>query len=257
MPETRQSRSVSRAVGRRLAVGETIQAHRHDLAQLVYPVSGLLAVTTERGTWMAPPQRAVWIPAAVRHQHRSYGITDMRALLFSESPPPGFDRQPIVVAVSALLRELILALSGQARRPAAQRRRLEQVTLDQLAESPERPLHLPQPADDRLQAVTALITADPATHATLAELGRSVGASERTLSRLFHSELGMSFHQWRTQLRLHHALVALAQGATVTSTAIACGWANPTSFIEAFRKAVGQTPGRYLAQLRPTTVPEL
>ncbi|MFD4767366.1 helix-turn-helix domain-containing protein [Streptomyces niveus] len=80
---------------------------------------------------------------------------------------------------------------------------------------------------------------------TLAELGARVGASERTLSRLLGQELRMSFHQWRTQLPVQNALTRLAAGKSVTDTALACGWANPTSFIEAFAALVGETPGRY------------
>jgi AraC-like DNA-binding protein len=250
MPETRQARQVPRAVGRRLAVGERIETHHHDQAQLVYPAQGLLAVTTRRGTWMAPPHRAVWIPAGAEHRHRSYGITDMRALLFDSLMAKGQRADPAVVTVSGLLRELVLALTGQPRRPDAARRRLERVTLDQLLESPEQPLHLPEPGDDRLRAVTRLVTSDPADGSTLAELGHAVGASERTLSRLFHTELQMSFRQWRTQLRVHHALVLLAQGSTVTATAARCGWANPSAFIDAFARTVGRTPGRYLAEVR-------
>jgi AraC-like DNA-binding protein len=77
-----------------------------------------------------------------------------------------------------------------------------------------------------------------------------VGASERTLSRLFHTELGMSFRRWRTVLRIHHALIYLTDGRSVTDTAMECGWSNPTSLIEAFTEVVGQTPGRYQAVLR-------
>jgi AraC-like DNA-binding protein len=60
----------------------------------------------------------------------------------------------------------------------------------------------------------------------------------------------MGFHRWRTQLRVHQALVLLAEGTSVTDTAIVCGWSNPSSFIEAFSRAVGQTPGRYQAVLQ-------
>jgi len=81
-------------------------------------------------------------------------------------------------------------------------------------------------------------------------LGRTAGASERTLSRLFHTELGMSFHRWRTTLRIHHALTHLTNGRSVTDTAMECGWSNPSSFIDAFTEVVGQTPGRYQADLR-------
>ena len=261
MPESRQPRQVQRATRRRLLAGERVTPHFHDQAQLVYPAFGLLAATTERGTWMAPPHRAVWVPAGAEHQHQAYGVTDMRALLFppallagqrqedGQRPLAGPGAQPIVVAVSGLLRELILTQTGPGTRSPAAQRRLQRVTLDQLLESSEQPLHLPEPGDDRLRAVTARLRDDPGTPATLAELGQQAGASARTLSRLFHSELAMSFHRWRTQLRIHHALVRLAEGVSVTDTAIECGWSNPSSFIDAFSRAVGQTPGRYQAAL--------
>jgi AraC-like DNA-binding protein len=93
--------------------------------------------------------------------------------------------------------------------------------------------------------VTNLLHADPADPATLAQLGRRTGSSERTLSRLFGSELSMSFHQWRTLLRIQRALLELGAGTSVTDTAMRPGWANPSSFIDAFTELVGQTPGRY------------
>jgi AraC-like DNA-binding protein/quercetin dioxygenase-like cupin family protein len=248
--QPRQPRRVQPASRRRLAGGERITPHFHDQAQLIYPAYGLLGVTTERGTWMAPPHRAVWIPAGAEHQHQAYGVTDMRALLFPMGAGADLGEQPTVVAVSGLLRELILTLTGPGTRTAAARRRLERVTVDQLLESSEQPLHLPEPGDERLRVVTELLRADPGHPATLSELGRQAGASARTLSRLFASELGMSFHGWRTQLRIHHSLVLLAEGTSVTDTAIGCGWSNPSSFIDAFSRAVGQTPGRYQATLQ-------
>jgi AraC-like DNA-binding protein len=253
MPETRHHRLVAAAAAWHLGAGERIESHYHDQAQLVYPARGLLAVTTSRGTWIAPPHRAVWIPEGEDHHHRSYGITDMRALTFDSVLTADQRPEPAVVAVSGLLRELILALTGRAGPPAPARHRLERVTLDQLLEAPEQPLYLPEPADGRLRAVTRLLAADPATPATLPELGHAVGASERTLSRLFHAELQMSFQQWRTQLRIHHALVLLAEGNTVTATAIRLGWANPSAFIAAFARTTGRTPGRYLSELRAAT----
>ena len=65
----------------------------------------------------------------------------------------------------------------------------------------------------------------------------------------------MSFPQWRTQFRLQHALVLLADGTPVTTTAVACGWSNPSAFIETFRRAFGATPGKFYTgtRLPPTT----
>jgi transcriptional regulator GlxA family with amidase domain len=126
------------------------------------------------------------------------------------------------------------------------RARLCRVLVEELRVAPEQPLHLPQPRDERLQAATRLLYDNPADTTSLAELGRKIGASERTLSRLFHTELGMTFYQWRTELRIHHALVLLAEGHSTTHTAHACGWSNPSSFITAFTNIIGCTPGHYL-----------
>ena len=83
---------------------------------------------------------------------------------------------------------------------------------------------------------------NPEDNTSLAELGRTIGASARTLSRLFHDELGMTFYEWRTQLRIYHALVLLADGHDTTHVAHACGWANPSSFIAAFTNSSAPPP---------------
>lgn len=234
----------------RLGHAELTPAHVHDQGHLVYPASGVLSMVTDAGSWIAPSNRAVWIPARFTHQHRAHGITDMRVVFmtapFAELLPP----QPAVLAVSPLAREALLALTapevaGVPRRSAPARDRLRMVVIDDAVSTAEQPLHLPEPRDERLLALTHLVETDMASPATLAELGHQIGASERTLSRLFAEETGMSFRQWRTQLRIHRALLMLTDGTSVIDTAIACGWANPSAFIDAFTALVGQTPGRY------------
>lgn len=216
----------------------------------MYAAAGALATTTERGTWVAPASRVTWTPPGFEHSHRFYGETDVRLVAIPANLCDALAAQPCVFAVSPLLREALLALTDrQEVRPGAYGR-LRAVVIDELVEAAEQSLHLPEPRDGRLRGVTDLLHADPGRSATLAELGRAAGASERTLSRLFHTELGMSFHRWRTVLRIHHGLIHLTNGRSVTETAMACGWSNPSSFIEAFTEVVGQTPGRYQAELR-------
>lgn len=231
--------------------GYSLDPHTHEAGQLVYAAAGTLATTTERGTWVAPANRVTWTPPGFAHAHRFYGRTDARLLTIPVELCGELREYPSVFAVSPLLREAVLALTGERpeRRPGAHRRLLA-VVIDELSDTPEQSLHLPEPKDDRLRAVTDLLHADPARPATLGDLGRAAGAGERTLSRLFHAELGMSFRRWRTTLRIHHALAYLAEGTSVTDTAMACGWSNPSSFIDAFHDVVGQTPGSYQADLR-------
>ncbi|MEU8993858.1 AraC family transcriptional regulator [Streptomyces caniferus] len=239
------------SAARWLPHGHHLDPHTHDQGQLVYAAAGTLATTTERGTWVAPANRVTWTPPGFAHSHRFYGRTDARVLTVPVDLCGELVEHPSVFAVSPLLREAVLALTGERPevRPGAHGRLLA-VVIDELCDTPEQSLHLPESSDDRLRTVTGLLHADPARPATLAELGRAAGASERTLSRLFHTELGMSFHQWRTTLRIHHALGHLTNGMSVTDTAMACGWSNPSSFIDAFHSVVGQTPGSYQADLR-------
>jgi AraC-like DNA-binding protein len=257
MPETRQPSpppstpwEATPSGGGWLPHGFHLDAHSHTQGQLVYAAAGAVATTTERGTWVAPANRVTWTPPGFDHSHRFYGRTDVRVVAIPADLCDALVAYPSVFAVSSLLREALLALTDRREvRPGAHQR-LRAVVIDELAETPEQSLHLPEPRDDRLRAVTDLLHADPGRAATLTELGRTVGASERTLSRLFHTELGMSFHRWRTILRIHHALIHLTNGWSVTDTATECGWSNPSSFIEAFTAVVGQTPGRYQADLR-------
>jgi len=158
--------------------------------------------------------------------------------------PLELDR-PTVLVVSPLLRELIRAYTRTPHADSPERRRLHAVLLDELRASPQRPVHLPEPTDPRLVAVCAALRRDPADARTLAALGAAVGVGERTLTRLFRTDLGMTFPQWRTQLRLYHALRMLADGSPVTTVAHACGWASTSAFIDVFRRAYGHTPGTH------------
>ncbi|GGP62189.1 helix-turn-helix transcriptional regulator [Saccharothrix coeruleofusca] len=231
-----------------LASGAGIDAHRHDDHQIAYAARGVLAITTDRGTWVAPATRAIWVPAGTAHAHRAHGELELHLVGLPATDNPLGWAEPGVLAVGPLLRELILAYTRPPREDVPERRRLRAVLLDQLRASPQQPVHLPSPTDPRLRALCALLRADPADNRTLAALGARVGASERTLTRLFKADLGMTFPQWRTQLRLHHALVLLAEDAPVTTVAHACGWSSTSAFIDVFRRAFGHTPGAHRAR---------
>lgn len=227
---------------RRLASGAGIDAHRHDDHQIAYAASGVLSVTTDRGHWIAPATRAIWVPAGTVHEHRAYGPTDLHLVGLPHNPI-GLE-VPAVLAVGPLLRELIIAYTADPADTSDARRRLRSVLLDQLELSPQQPIRLPVATDPRLAAVCAILYADPAEGRALAQLGHEVGAAERTLSRLFRQEFAMTFPQWRTQLRLHHALIQLAEDEPVTTVAYRCGWSSPSAFIDVFRRTFGQTPGK-------------
>ncbi|MFF9126492.1 helix-turn-helix transcriptional regulator [Streptomyces sp. NPDC014889] len=111
----------------------------------------------------------------------------------------------------------------------------------------EQPIMLPAPREQRLGDACHLVEADLSRPYTLAEIARHVHTGERTLSRLFRDEFGMTYPQWPTRTRLFNAMVMLAEGATVTDTAHACGWASTSAFVDVFARAMGTAPGTYRA----------
>lgn len=238
---------------RRLEHRERVDWHDHAEHQLVYPNSGVLHVRTDRGAWVVPPRQAIWLPAGVPHSHRAHGRTQMLTLAFPADINPLSATEPTVIPAGPLLREAIATLAegrslGLDDRADLYRIVLRRLVLRRLAPDPAWPPrshHLPAPADPRLRDVAAILADDPADPRTLTELGHVAGTSERTLSRLFRRDTGMTFPQWRAQLRLQHAMLLLAAGATVTGAAADSGYGNVSAFIAAFRDAFGITPAAY------------
>jgi AraC-like DNA-binding protein len=251
-------------VSRRLAsiafdypTGYRIPVHHHAKAQLVFASCGVMTVTTADGSWVVPPQRAVWVPGGTDHRIAMSGAVSMRTLYFSRDVSARLPARCCVMGVSPLLRELVLrAVDFEPLYDEAGREgRMVDVLLDELAAMQVAPLHLPLPADPRLRGVVDGLQADPADGRGLDAWARTVGASARTLARLFDRETGMSFGAWRQQLRLSKSLELLAQGHSVTNVALSLGYESPSAFISMFRRHLGATPGRYFSAAAAGTGP--
>ena len=229
--------------------GHVIAPHRHRRAQLVHAAAGVMAVSTESGTWVVPPRRAVLVPALTEHSIRTHGRVAMRTLYIDPDAAPWLPRECRVVGVPPLLRELILeAMRAPPLYPEnGPETRLMAVILDRIRALRVAPLHLPLPADRRLRRLTGAIAEAPGDNRTLNEWAAVAGASSRTLARLFVAETGMTFGQWRQQARLLAALTRLAGGQPVTTVAFDLGYDSPSAFIAMFKRALGETPGRYFS----------
>jgi len=107
------------------------------------------------------------------------------------------------------------------------------------------PLPQAQQGDKRLRALCEAVLRQPARQSTLAAWAAEVGASERTLARLFREELGMGYQQWRQQVLLAHALPLLARGLPVGQVAALSGYASDSAFSAMFKAAMGQSPRRF------------
>jgi AraC-like DNA-binding protein/mannose-6-phosphate isomerase-like protein (cupin superfamily) len=237
------------AMAKEFPSGHLIPFHQHSRAQLLYASSGVMTVKANRGIWVVPPLRAVWIPANIHHQIEISGHLSMRTLYIDPTFFPGPSEDCCVIAVSALLRELILYAVGLPRvyPIGGQEERLWTVILDQICNMRTAPLELQIPVDPRLKNIYKRLSSNPGNNRTLEEWGKIVGASGRTLARHFRIETGMSFVQWRQQIRILEALKRLGMKEAVTTVAIELGYDSPSAFISMFKKAIGKTPGQYFA----------
>lgn len=224
-----------------------VTPHQHPWAQLSCCGNGLMQVSVKQGeletTYIVPPTRAVWIPPNVEHTVTVLETAEMRTVDFhSTAMPPGWQASRVLV-VSSLLRELIQALAEPE--SGVREQALMTLASNELGRAPAQALGVPLPRDKRLRALCEAILAAPAERATLSEWAVDIGASERTVARLFRTELSTSFQQWRQQAVLAHALPMLAKGMSIGHVAAATGYASDSAFSAMFKAAMGQPPSSF------------
>jgi AraC-like DNA-binding protein len=232
--------------------GFFIPPHAHPRNQLIHASSGVMRISTPQGAFVVPPHRAVWVPANVVHDVRMAGAVEMRTLYIVPDAIAALPEECCVVAVSPLLRELILRATTLPLLydETGADGRIMALILDELRVLPVLPLNLPMPRDPRLARICRAMLDDPADTSTLARWGKRTGASSRTLARGFQHETGLTFGRWRQQARLLEALSRLAQGQSVTTIALDLGYDSPSAFTSMFRRALGRTPSSYFSDGR-------
>lgn len=231
-----------------LAARSYFPEHRHEWAQVVYAISGVLTVATEGRSFVISPEQAVWLPTGVAHRVGTLLGAEFRSLWIVSDMIDSFPDEPSVFGVSPLLRELIVEAASLELRaykegyPA----RVIRLILDQLRRAPPLQGALPWPRGESLNRLCEALYAEPADTRTAQEWGKELGMSGRTLSRRFETEVGMSLRSWRRRMRLFKAIEMLGGGMDVTSTAMDLGYGSPSAFIYAFRTEMGMSPQAYM-----------
>jgi AraC-like DNA-binding protein/quercetin dioxygenase-like cupin family protein len=253
-----------------LAAETEVAPHSHPWAQLAWSATGVLRLTAQRGTYLVPPSRAVWVPPGVEHAITVIETAELRTLYLHQPGGrcgPGPERRPAtasqgatdwqhcrVLEVSDLLRALMLALpNAPDDAPPISTAELDRERLvapllaDELERAAPVPLGVALPADKRLRVLCEAVLDDPTRHNTLGDWVRDIGASERTVARLFRDELGTSFGQWRQQVLLARALTLAARKRTMSEIAAELGYASPSAFSAMVRRTLGAPPSRFFA----------
>jgi len=227
--------------------------HSHAKSQLILVQSGALSCETESGLWIVPPRSAIWIPGGTIHTVKVTGALEGYGAFVAPEADAPLPTVCCTVAVTPLLRELLIRAAHLPLlyEEGGAGSRLVAVLLDELAEAQVEDLHLPMPANLRLRRVIDRMMAMPAERGTLETWADRAGMSTRTFERQFRREVGMSFGRWRQQLAVVLAVRWLAGGASIQQVSSDLGYQNVPTFVTMFRKALGISPGRYMAERYP------
>lgn len=224
--------------------------HHHDEHQVIWVGDGLTTATAGGRTWVLPPTRALFVPAGTPHDTVNRPPSALHCLYVRPRACPLDWTEPTVVAMTPLLRELVLALgAGAVRAEVAEPARTLFFGLVEpfgLVEGRTDPgVRVPLPDDPRARAVAARLLAVPADPRTLDDWAAAVCTSVSTLRRAFVAGTGMTFTDWRTQARLAASLPLLADGMTVAAAGRRAGFASRAGFVDAFRRHLGRSPAAY------------
>lgn len=221
--------------------------HSHWRGQFLYAASGVVAVSTSEGAWVAPPERGVWIPGGMPHAVRMVGAVQTRSVLIEQEACPTLAQSCRVVGVSPLLRQLLVSaaeipidydLGGRDGL-------VMQLLVAEIDRAPVIPIAVPFPRHPALVSRCHAFLEEPQATATIDQWSAALSMNRRRFTRLFRRETGMSFAEWRQQACLSVALPRLAAGEAITSIALDLGYDSPANFSTMFKRALGAPPSRY------------
>lgn len=243
------------------------EPHSHPAHELVWVRRGTMTARIGNRIFTTSEGFGLWIPSGQTHSGRltpgielfdaffSTGSADHTAAPETASPPlpallPAFS-SATTVAMTPVLQSLLVHLTRTDLDPAA-RSRAEAVVFDVL-EPTDSELAIAIPDDSRIAAITEAVIDDPGDERTIDDWAAQLQVSARTITRAFRSSTGLSFAQWRQAVRVHHAVELLGEGVSVLEVGETLGYTQTSTFIDAFRRVMGTTPGAYATRTSPKT----
>ena len=234
-------------VGNDYPASAELALHSHRRGQLLHAARGAVAVSTPQGAWVAPPERAVWIPPGVPHAVRMIGPVSTRSVMVAAGMSGDLGRACKVIAVSPLFG---LLLEEAANLPveydeAGRDGLIMRLVAAEIGRAPVVPLAVPFPRNEVLAARCHAFLEAPDVRSGIDDWADGLGFNRRSFTRLFPRETGMSFAEWRRQACLAVALQRLSAGDAVTDIALDLGYESPANFSTMFKRALGAPPSRH------------
>lgn len=224
-----------------------VPLHSHQRGQLTYTARGVASILIGDTRFIVPPHRAMWLPPQTEHAVFYPREVAFRGIFVAPELCGPLPDTPTVVCVDGLLRELIeAAVSLPWDYPGGgPEARLTAVLLDRLVEMQTEPLDLPGAEDPAVARVIEALKKSPGDPRLIADWAQFACVSEKTLTRRFKTETGMSLTAWRERLRIIRAIELIGAGTPVSHVAMDLGYATPSSFASMFKRVTGVSPRTY------------
>lgn len=210
-----------------------------------------MVITLEGVKCVLPPMRAAWIPAGVLHNAQMSNVTHYRSLYFDQALQSQLSREMKIIDINPLLAVLLERMAyWPFDKPNNEQANTVNLLIEELNIATDSHLNLPLPHDLRLQQWLTDINHPDFLAPSLADLSLLVGASQKTITRIFKKETGMPYQSWRQQWRLLAAIELLAQGQRISDISFRLDFANDSAFIRFFRQKTGFTPLNFMIELK-------
>ncbi|EGR0720651.1 AraC family transcriptional regulator [Vibrio alginolyticus] len=221
--------------------------HQHTWHQIIFPIKGLLQTQTEHYQHLVPHTSALFVPAGVQHESIALSNTIFVGIYLNPEFGATYEPQVRTIALTSFLNELLQEIRRQCEGETSHEEVLHLLAVlhDQILKRNVQTFQLLLPQDRRLKLIFERLTDEPALSCSLKEWGEKIGASERTLSRLFAKEFNTSFLLWRQQIRLIYSLSLLDESLSIQAIADLVGYQNDSSYIKAFKAYFDMTPQQF------------
>ncbi|MDD1793752.1 helix-turn-helix transcriptional regulator [Enterovibrio makurazakiensis] len=221
--------------------------HRHRKHQLLFASSGCMSIRLD-GFWcVLPPSRAAWIPSGTEHSAVMRNVVAYRSLYVDRSVSSSLPQEIRIFAVNGLLRELIERMAyWEWDKSIEEQQTILSLFCEELNTAEPEYFSLKLPTDRRLSDWLTDVMEGKRLPEHLIDMATHIGASAKTISRIFTRETGMPYQSWRQQWRLQAAIERLSEGTRVCEVADSLSFSSDSAFISFFRKMTGDTPRRYI-----------
>ncbi|WP_400261933.1 helix-turn-helix domain-containing protein [Sphingobacterium sp. SG20118] len=228
-----------------------IPLHTHKKGQLGFVEGGIAYITIQGKTYVVPARHYFWIPYGIPHILRiGHSGTVLRSIYFytaDDDVDPFYGKLGIYPATELLIQMInhterwderhVLPTDYYFDFLVSIKKLLPQLNSNAL------PIVLPTSTDQRMLEVIRYLEDNLAEQITLKHISDRFYMSERSMSRIFQTQLHVSFLQYFKTLRMIKAIEMLLQtNVSITEIAFAVGYDTVGSFSNTFQTFTHSRP---------------